>query len=373
MGGLFSVQPQQETFLRVLRQQNRYSREFNKMPANHPRPSVLRNAFTLTALAGLSALAAHAQQAVPAAAGSSDSSLIASVNTRPMDLAQFAGVDYSSSTTSVDLPNSALPADPGSLNLAATGEGMQPPPRRRYGRPRYNDNSHNADGSNKYTFVAAAGFELPTGNTYHYFNTNFSFQVGGGRQFNKKFAVLAQFDWDEFGVNGATLDNQYTVYNYGCPSGSVAAGTCGVPLVDGNNHVWSFTLNPKYTFYEGDKYGAYVIGGVGFYHKVTNFTTPEQETVDYYGFLETVDANATFDHYTSNAPGFNAGFGLTYKFSRFADERFFIEGRYVFVDNSNRTGYTASNVATTNYSGYDYFPANANKTTYIPIKVGIRF
>jgi hypothetical protein len=336
------------------------------------RSAFLRHAFTAAALAGLSALGAHAQQA--AVAGNSDSSLLASVATRPMDLAQFAGVNYSSSTSSVDTANLAVPTDPGSLNLAASVEGMQPPPRRRYGRPRYNDKSHNADGSNKYTFVAAAGFELPVANTYHYFNTNYSFEVGGGRQFNKKLAVLAQFDWDEFGINGATLENQYTVYNYGCPAGTITAGSCGVPIVDGNSHIWSFTLNPKYTFYDTDKYGAYVVAGVGFYHKVTNFTTPQQGQYydPYYGYIS-YTANATFDHYTSNAPGFSAGLGLTYKFSRFADERFFVEGRYVFIDNSNRTGYTAANVATTTYNGNDYFPANGNRTTYIPVKVGIRF
>jgi hypothetical protein len=341
------------------------------MLSNHARPSVfVRNAFAVAAFVGATVVGASAQQAAPA--GGNDSSLFA-VNTRPMDLAQFAGVDYSSSTSSVDTTNSALPADPGSLKLAATGEGMQPPPRRRYGSPRYNDKSHNADGSNKYTFVGAVGFELPTGNTYHYFNTNYAFQVGGGRQFNKKFAVLAQFDYDHFGINGATLQNQLALYQTLCPSSDP---NCLTPsTLDGSNHVWSFTVNPVYNFYSGDKYGAYVVAGVGFYHKVTTFTTPQEGTYcdPYYGICENYVANAEYDHYTSNAPGFNAGFGLTYKFSRFADERFFIEGRYVFVDNSQRTGYTNANYATTSYSGSDAFPANSNRTTYIPIKVGIRF
>ena len=79
------------------------------------------------------------------------------------------------------------------------------------------------------------------------------------------------------------------------------------------------------------------------------------------------------DHYTSNAPGFNAGFGLTYKFSRFSNERFYGEVRYVFMDNSYRPGVTVNpNVAST-YLDTNDFPANSNRTTYFPIKFGIRF
>ena len=345
---------------------------FSKEPHSfHPLAIVKTSA--LAAFVCATAFSAHAQQVVPQAAVAPDSSLLAVVSNRPMNLADFAGVGYSSSTDSVS--DASNIADPDSLNLSGVGNGeMQPPPRRRYGNPRYSDRSHNADGSNKYTFVGAVGFELPLANTYHYFNTSYAFQVGGGRQFSKKFAILAQFDYDKFGINGATLQNQATIYDYGCAPGTVAAGTCGIPEVDGNNHIWSLSLDPVYTFAQGDKYGAYVVGGVGFYHKVTDFTTPETGCYyDYFGDCYPVTENETFDHYTSNAPGFNGGFGLTYKFSRFADEKFFIEGRYVFVDNSQKQGYTAANVATTTYSGSNYFPANSNRTTYIPIKVGIRF
>jgi hypothetical protein len=70
---------------------------------------------------------------------------------------------------------------------------------------------------------------------------------------------------------------------------------------------------------------------------------------------------------------------LTYKFSRFADERLFIEARYVIMDNAQRQGYTfadnsAGLVATgPNPDPNNFFPANSNKTTYVPIKVGVRF
>ena len=81
------------------------------------------------------------------------------------------------------------------------------------------------------------------------------------------------------------------------------------------------------------------------------------------------------DHYTSNAGGVNGGFGLTYKFSKFSNERFYVEARYVLVLDETRAGVTASTPTSVlnAYSGTDYYPANSHRTTYIPIKFGIRF
>jgi hypothetical protein len=345
----------------------------------------IRTAAAVAALACAGSLAAQAQDAAPQSANAAPQTF-AVVSSRPMDLATLALPTFSSSSSSDD---SAQPADPtttpGTVNLVDAPDALQPPPRRRYGRPRYNDSSHNSDGSNKYVFEGAAGLTLPLADTYKYFNTGYAFQVGGGRQFNNKFAVLLQFDYDHFGVNKNTLDSQAALYNgittpdTGCGPGQGESG-CPDLLVDGNNHIWSFTLNPTYTFMHGDKYGAYVVVGAGYYHKVTNFTTPEtgEECSLYYGCFD-VTENAIFDHYTSNALGGNAGIGLTYKFSRFAGERLFVEARYVIIDNSQRQGYIYadnSNGYVTNGPNPDpnnAFPANSNKTTYVPIKVGIRF
>ena len=295
------------------------------------------------------------------------------------DLAHAAGVTYSSSASpaidavdadaaaNLDLP--ALPAD-----------ASQPPPRRRYGRPRYNDNNHNADGSNKYAFIAGVGLTLATGNTYHYLNTSYSYQVGAGRNFNKNFSVLAQFDWDNFGFNGRTLGNQLYIESqafalYCATNGNNPACANGpITSLDGSSHAWSFSINPVYNIYAREGLGAYVVAGVGFYHKVANFTTPQAGYYfdPYYGYIPVV-SNQTVDHYSSNAPGFNAGFGLTFKPSRFANQRIYAEARYVFIDNSQRTGITINNVGTLTATSTNLYPANSNRTTYIPIKVGIRF
>jgi hypothetical protein len=279
----------------------------------------------------------------------------------------------SSATSSSSLDGAASSDDRFDLSSAALGS-SQPPPRRRYGRPNYSGGNTNADGSEKYTFMAGAGASAAIGDTHRYDTESYAFQVGGGRNWNKNFGVLLQFDYDKFGLQGATLANQNYLYDYGCPSGSVAAGACGVSGLDGNSHIWSFTLNPTFTLPTEGSMGAYAVVGGGYYHKVTNFTEPTVEEECYY-YCGEVQVNSNVDHYTSNAVGVNGGFGLTYKFSHFSNERFYVEARYVLILNSQRYGITSQSSATTlnNYAGYDFYPANSNRTTYIPITVGLRF
>jgi hypothetical protein len=320
--------------------------------------------------AGASAVALHAQQDV-SADNQPATQLVADAGKPAVDLSTtIAKLSYSSSSSDVDTPVDPIVA--ARLNLAeGIGSGMQPPPRRRYGRPRYNDSSHNPDGSNKWAFMLGAGFTAPLGNTYHYLNTNYAFQVGGGRNFNKNFSVMAQFDYDRFGFNGSTIFNEASLYNYYCALGGFAGCAAGL---DGSTHVWSFTLNPNYHVDITPTVGAYGVVGVGFYHKVANFTTPQAVCLDIFCEFEGTE-NETFDHYTSNAPGFNGGFGITYKASRFSSERLYAEARYVFVDNSQRQGVTVANSTTVlnAYNGTNLFPANSNRTTYTVYKFGVRF
>jgi hypothetical protein len=287
------------------------------------------------------------------------------------DLTTASSSSSSSSSSSTDADAAADSSSGTRFNLLGS---TQPPPRRRYGRPNYSSGNTNKDGSGKYTFLAGIGMASPIGNTHKYETPSYGFQVGGGRNFNKVAGLLLQFDYDHFGLQGATLGNQNYLYDYGCPAGSVAAGVCGVSGLDGNNHVWSFTLNPTFTLPTEGSLGAYAVVGGGYYHKVTNFTEPTvQESC--YDYCQEYQVNSNIDHYTSNAVGVNGGFGLTYKFSKFSNERFYMEARYVYIPNSQRYGVTASSPTSVlnTYTGTDLYPQNSNRTTYIPVKFGIRF
>lgn len=254
------------------------------------------------------------------------------------------------------------------------GDPGQPPPyrRRRYGRPSYSDRWHNADGSNRLAFVAGGGFNIPVGDqSTDYLKTSWRVEGGAGVNFSRKFGVILQFDWDKFGLPGKVLVNQETLYN------GIFVNSDGSSIdfsqLDGNSHIWSFTLNPTFTFYDSDKLGAYAVVGGGFYHKVTNFTLPQvQEGFDYFYGPYEYEENENIDTYTSNAPGVTGGVGLTYKFSRFANQKFFVEARYVHTFNQVRYGdptYTGNPHGTP----FNFYPPNSNETSYIPITFGIRF
>lgn len=276
-------------------------------------------------------------------------------------LASSSANDFFSSSSSSSSSSSDA-VDRLELNAAAL-DSFQPPPRRRYGRPRYSDSHTNPDGSNKFAFVAGFGGVLPVGNTHKYETAGYGFQVGAGRNFSQSLGVMLQFDYDHFGLQKSTLNNQAFIY--------------GINNLNGSNHVWSFTLDPTFSLVGTGSIGAYAVVGGGFYHKVTDFTVPAiGQSCDVFGFCYQYQANQLIDHYTSNAGGVNAGLGLTFKFSRFSNQRLYVEGRYVVIFNEQRIGITAANANTAfglSYTGSNFYPANSNRTTYVPIKVGIRF
>jgi hypothetical protein len=304
-------------------------------------------------------LGLQAQQLRTAASPAKPLDLRAELN-GPLDLTVPADLNYSSSVGA-----SETEAAEG-FNL--TGREDQPPPRRTYSRrPNYNDKWHNSDGSNKYGVTVGGGFTLPVGGTHNYYKISWDFQGGVGRNFNKKFGVMVDFNWANFGIQTHTLNNLLDVYN------SLGAN---FSQLGGYGHVWSFAVDPVYNFVQGDASGAYVTGGVGFYHKYTAFTIPTIGIYcdPFYGCYQ-YQANAPVDWYTSNAFGVNGGIGYTYRFSRFANERFFAEARYVYTANSRRPYYlgVGPSPVPNNPNYFNAFPQNSAPTSFIPITFGIKF
>lgn len=287
----------------------------------------------------------------------------------------FFAADFAPSLASITVPSSKpMPAGL-YFDLSSAGFRSSQPPPRRYGRPKFSAKTSNSDGSAKYEFLAGVGGALPLGNTHAYETPNWTLQAGAGRNFNRNFGVLLQFDYDHFGMQAATLNNETAIYDtrLGCTPAEVAAGTCGVSGLDGNNHVWSFTLNPTFTLATPGLWNAYAVLGGGFYHKVTNFTQPATvEQCSMYG-CGYFSVNSTIGHYTSNAAGVNGGFGVTRKFTTSSNVRVYLEARCVLIFNAQRAGVTAANVSTAPASATNFYPANSNRTTYLPINLGIRF
>ena len=334
----------------------------------------LPTACHLTALAVLSCATPFALAAQPlaAAALTARSASAAAFATQPLalDLRTLPGVEYSDSSSSSSLGSDSRidPIAAERLNLGT--DALQPPPRRRYGRPRYTDRMHNADGSSKIAFMAGAGLTVPAGTaSRNLLSTSYKFQGGVGINFNKEAALLLQVDYDHFGLPGSLINSQRAFYQtLGFFSQDPTTGAT-IPVdfsgLAGSTHIWSMTLNPTFNFYQGDTFGAYAVVGGGFYHKVTNFTLPQQQQgFNYYYGQYSYTANSTFDHYTSNSAGLNGGIGFTYKPSRFASQRLYAEARFV---------HTFDSAATQGQRHYDFFPANHTASNYIPITVGLRF
>ena len=236
------------------------------------------------------------------------------------------------------------------------------------GRPGYRPNNTNEDDSLKYVAYGGAGATVPIANTSNYLTPNFSIQMGVGPRLNKHISIPLEFDWDQFGFTKGALDNQIGIYDYLFGEGAVDN------LLDGNSHIWSFSVQPTYTFHSSGPFESYVKVGFGFYHKVANFTLPSAQFVCYY-YCGIYYANYNLDSYTSNAPGFDAGVGFTYKLSPDSHAKLYLEMRYVFINNKYRPGIvnTPESLATITDSTTNFYPANSNQTDYIPLTVGIRF
>lgn len=313
--------------------------------------AVLRNCSIAATLIAAPATAAFA--ATPAATDSVSSSIFstATVGDALRDV-RYQPESLSSSSDAADASSSALTLNEERDSLADGG--AQPGPgRRRYGRSRYQDRLHNADGSSKIAFVGGAGLTLPVANTGRYYTPSYAITAGAGWNFNKMFGVLGEFHYDHMNLTTGSLNYQYSNYiaNYGATPGDLTG-------LDGNAHVIALTINPVVNFTgagRNSKLGAYVTGGVGFYHKATNFTLPQEVDSYYYSYV----TNANIETYSANGFGVNGGVGLTYKLGEFSSSRLFAEARYHWID-------LGSNSA-------ESFPYNRRNTEYVPITVGLRF
>lgn len=301
-----------------------------------------RSAAIMLSLAAMTALPACAQQKAQSVA-SPDPQLFSSSATSVTDDA-----------TTNELPSLSL-ADHIGPNANANpqyggGYGGPRGARRPYGRPTYKDRYTNQDGSSKFAFEAGVGPVTPAGSTGHYSRTGVDVSVGVGRNFSRAFGVLLQYDYTHMGVTTGASNN----FICGGPSctGSFFFGS-------GATHLWSLTVNPVITFSDPhSQWGAYIVGGGGFYRKMTVFNISDQAggTGDACG----VGSGCRF---SNNAVGVNGGLGFTYKITPDSNAKVFAEARYTWVDNQASVNNTAANG----------FPQTNQRTGYFPVTIGIRF
>jgi len=163
-------------------------------------------------------------------------------------------------------------------------------------------------------FEAGGGASGPVGSSTNYITWGGNFTVGGGLHLNKRFSMLAEYQFIDDKLPGTII---------------AETGATG-----GNAHIWSLTLDPVIDLFPKSNNSVYVTGGGGFYRKVTNFTDPEEAEYCEYYYCGTVTQNEVVGHFSSNQGGWNVGAGFSHRLGGVYNDgtmKLFAEARYLDV------------------------------------------
>jgi hypothetical protein len=201
--------------------------------------------------------------------------------------------------------------------------------------------------ASKYALELGGGFNAPTDKNYITWGSQFT--LGGGLNFSKRFALLAEYQFIRDKLPGKLI---------------AQTGANG-----GYAHIWSLTLDPVISLFPNSQNDVYVTGGGGFYRKVTSFTDPQQAIFCdyYYGYCGVGVVNAVVGHFSSNQGGYNIGAGYQHRMGgMYGDSKMklFVEARYLDVLTPAVNGITPSGLGVTTV---------AAGTKVIPVSVGIRW
>jgi len=165
-----------------------------------------------------------------------------------------------------------------------------------------------------FAFSAGAGFTSPVGTTGDNLDVGWNVRAGVGYNFVPWVGVMANFGYDNMGINSTNLTNL-----------GVGGGTVGV---------FSATLDPIVHLTPKSKVDFYVTGGGGYFREETHLTNPGVATGlffnPYFGYYPgAYGTNVVVSSYSVNKPGLDIGAGVALG-SKWGG-RFFAEARYVRV------------------------------------------
>ena len=163
----------------------------------------------------------------------------------------------------------------------------------------------------KWLFNIGGGIGFPQGDISNFVNDGGNFVVGGGMNFSRWFGIDTEYMWHDLPINSRTKALLTT------------------PDASARQHVWSF--NPI-VHMEGHKLGAYLIGGIGWYHRSGETTTPGIGVVcdPYWSWwfgCTLGQVNFVTGSRSSNAFGENIGAGITFRLGQ-SHAKFYTEARY---------------------------------------------
>ena len=153
----------------------------------------------------------------------------------------------------------------------------------------------------RWNFNIGGGIGFPTGDLGKFINNGGNFVVGGGYNVNHWLSTNGEFMWQDLPVNSSTKDALQT------PGASARQ--------------YATTFDPMVHFPLGHKLGAYAIGGIGWYHRSGETTTPGAAVICdpywswWYG-CTIGEVNIVTGSTSADAFGENIGGGLTYRFGK---------------------------------------------------------
>ena len=172
--------------------------------------------------------------------------------------------------------------------------------------------AHAQDDYSRWLFNIGGGIGFPQGDLGSFVNNGANFVVGGGYNFDRHFGIDTEFMWHDLPINSATKQLLQT------------------PGASARQYAWTF--NPMFHFPIRSKLGAYVIGGIGWYHRSGETTTPGTAVIcdPYWSWwfgctIGTV--NIVTGSSSANAFGENIGGGFTYRLGE-SHAKLYAEVRY---------------------------------------------
>lgn len=167
----------------------------------------------------------------------------------------------------------------------------------------------------KWSANVGAGFTPLVGSLDKRLDNGWHITFGGGYRVTGRFTIGAQVMYNRLGVSQGVL-NELTV-------------------PDGNAHLWAFTAEPRLAFAPGHRLSPYLIGGLGYYRRIVQFTQPTIAAVTvfdpFFGFLPAlIPAHQVIGTVTRDGLGENAGFG--FEAGMRGGAKFFAEARFHYAD-----------------------------------------
>lgn len=161
-----------------------------------------------------------------------------------------------------------------------------------------------------WNFSIGGGVGFPVGRLGNFTNPGGNFVIGGGKSLTRMVGINGEFMWNDLPINSTT---------------KALLNTSGASA-----RQYAVTADPIVRF--GHRAGGYVTGGIGWYHRSGETTTPTAAVVcnpywSWWGGCTIGTVSIVTGSTSSNAFGENIGGGLTYRFGE-SHIKFYTEFRY---------------------------------------------